>query len=43
MFSHVTLGTNDMPRAREFYDAVLGTLGLNKVGSSTFQVDWSGG
>ena len=27
MFSHVTLGTNDMPRARRFYDAVLGVLG----------------
>ncbi len=27
MFSHVTLGTNDMPRAVTFYDAVLGALG----------------
>ena len=27
MFSHVTIGTNDMRRARVFYDAVLATLG----------------
>jgi catechol 2,3-dioxygenase-like lactoylglutathione lyase family enzyme len=28
MFSHVMLGTNDLPRAKAFYDAVLGTLGV---------------
>lgn len=27
MYSHVTVGTNDMARARAFYDAVLATLG----------------
>ena len=27
MFSHVTVGTNDMDGARRFYDAVLSTLG----------------
>lgn len=26
MFSHVMLGTNDLQRAKAFYDAVLGTL-----------------
>lgn len=26
MLSHVSLGTNDFPRAKAFYDAVLGTL-----------------
>ena len=26
VLSHVSLGTNDFPRARKFYDAVLGTL-----------------
>lgn len=31
MFSHVTLGTNDMARARVFYDAVLTTLGLKRL------------
>ena len=27
MFSHVMLGTNDLDRAKTFYDAVLGALG----------------
>ncbi|MCF1504209.1 VOC family protein [Afifella sp. H1R] len=30
MFSHVTLGTNDMERAAAFYDAVLAPLGLRQ-------------
>jgi catechol 2,3-dioxygenase-like lactoylglutathione lyase family enzyme len=28
MFSHIMIGTNDLERARTFYDAVLGTLGV---------------
>ena len=28
MFSHVMLGTNNLDRAKTFYDAVLGTLGI---------------
>lgn len=28
MFSHVMVGTNDIERARRFYDAVLGVLGV---------------
>ena len=28
MFSHIMIGTNDLERARAFYDAVLGTLGV---------------
>jgi len=28
MFTHVMVGTNDMERARRFYDAVLGALGM---------------
>ena len=28
MFSHVMIGTNDLDRAKKFYDAVLGTLGV---------------
>ena len=28
MFSHVMVGTNDLPRARAFYDALLGQLGV---------------
>jgi catechol 2,3-dioxygenase-like lactoylglutathione lyase family enzyme len=27
MYSHITLGTNDMPRAQKFYDAVMAVLG----------------
>lgn len=27
MFSHIMIGSNDLERARRFYDAVLGTLG----------------
>ena len=26
MFSHIMIGTNDLPRAKAFYDALLGTL-----------------
>lgn len=29
--SHVSLGTNDFPAARRFYDGVLATLGLRMV------------
>src|SRR4051812_13555365 len=28
MFSHIMIGTNDLGRAKTFYDAVLGTLGI---------------
>ncbi len=28
MFSHVTLGANDIAATKSFYDAVLGTLGV---------------
>jgi catechol 2,3-dioxygenase-like lactoylglutathione lyase family enzyme len=28
MFSHIMLGANDLEKARSFYDAVLGTLGV---------------
>jgi catechol 2,3-dioxygenase-like lactoylglutathione lyase family enzyme len=28
MFSHVMIGTNDLDKAKKFYDAVLGTLGV---------------
>ena len=38
MFSHIMIGTNDIERSKQFYDAVLGTLGAgeplrNKAGS----------
>ena len=28
MFLYITLGTNDVPRAKQFYDAVMPTFGL---------------
>lgn len=28
MFSHIMIGTNDLERARAFYDSVLGALGV---------------
>ncbi|THD58272.1 VOC family protein [Phenylobacterium sp.] len=28
MFSHIMIGTNDLDRAKSFYDKVLGTLGV---------------
>jgi catechol 2,3-dioxygenase-like lactoylglutathione lyase family enzyme len=28
MFSHIMIGTNDLARAKAFYDSVLGTLGV---------------
>ena len=28
MFSHIMVGTNDLDRAKTFYDALLGTLGV---------------
>ena len=31
VISHVSLGTNDLPRARAFYDAVLATLQIRLV------------
>ncbi|MDR5651801.1 VOC family protein [Ruixingdingia sedimenti] len=31
MFSYVSLGTNDIARARAFYDAVMATLGHQRV------------
>jgi catechol 2,3-dioxygenase-like lactoylglutathione lyase family enzyme len=29
MFSHIMIGTNDLDRAKTFYDALLGTLGVS--------------
>lgn len=31
IFTHVTVGTNDLNKARSFYDTVLGTLGLKRI------------
>jgi catechol 2,3-dioxygenase-like lactoylglutathione lyase family enzyme len=31
IFTHVTVGTNDLGRARHFYDTVLGALGYKRL------------
>src|SRR5580692_8777578 len=31
IFTHVTVGTNDLAKAREFYDAVLEPLGVKRL------------
>ncbi len=31
VFTHVTVGTNDLKKARSFYDDVLGQLGLKRI------------
>ncbi|MCY1263663.1 hypothetical protein D9M68_147830 [compost metagenome] len=31
VFTHVTVGTNNLPQAREFYDDVLGKFGLKRL------------
>lgn len=32
IFTHVVLGTNDLVKATQFYDAVLGALGIQNLG-----------
>jgi catechol 2,3-dioxygenase-like lactoylglutathione lyase family enzyme len=31
LFTHVAVGTNDLTKARSFYDRVLGTLGYKRL------------
>lgn len=31
IFTHVTVGTNDLGKARSFYDTVLGKMGLKRI------------
>jgi catechol 2,3-dioxygenase-like lactoylglutathione lyase family enzyme len=40
MFSHVMVGTNDLERAKKFYDAVLGTLGVKPGAVDRHRVFW---
>ncbi len=40
MFSHIMLGTNDLDRARTFYDAVLATLGVPAGGLDRHRIFW---
>ena len=40
MIGYVTLGTNDLPRALGFYDALLGTIGAKRVFENDRGVAW---
>lgn len=40
MFSHVMIGTNDLERAKRFYDAVLGALGVSAGFVDRHRVFW---
>ena len=33
IFTHICAGTNDAAKARKFYDAALGALGINNLGA----------
>ena len=41
MIGYVTLGTNDIQRAAQFYDALLGTLGATRMMESESFIAWS--
>ena len=40
MFSHVMIGTNNLERAKTFYDAVLGTLGVPPGNVDRHRIFW---
>ncbi|MDQ6684734.1 MAG: VOC family protein [Pseudomonadota bacterium] len=40
MFSHIMTGTNDLDRAKSFYDALLGTLGVPAGSVDRHRVFW---
>lgn len=43
MLAYVTVGTNDLPRAAAFFDAVLGELGATRAMEFDRMVIWSAG
>lgn len=40
MFSHIMIGTNDLEKSKQFYDAVLGTLGVKPGFLDRHRVFW---
>ncbi|NBJ11576.1 VOC family protein [Microvirga arsenatis] len=42
MYSHTTVGANDLARARAFYEAVFAPLGLEMVYSDDTYLAWAG-
>jgi predicted lactoylglutathione lyase len=43
MIGYVTLGTNDLPRAAKFYDALLGEMGGKRMMENEQFIAWSAG
>ncbi|MFC4249909.1 VOC family protein [Sinimarinibacterium flocculans] len=43
MIGYVTIGTNDMPRAAAFYDALLAELGAKRMMEFANGIAWSNG
>jgi catechol 2,3-dioxygenase-like lactoylglutathione lyase family enzyme len=43
MIGYVTLGTNDLPRAAKFYDALLGEIGGKRFMEEDTFIAWGGG
>ena len=41
MIGYVTLGTNDLPRAAAFYDALLGEIGAKRMMENEQFIAWS--
>ena len=40
MFSHIMIGTNDLDKAKSFYDALLGTLGVQPGFVDRHRIFW---
>lgn len=40
MFSHVMIGTNDLDKAKSFYDTTLGTLGIKPGNVDRHRIFW---
>jgi len=43
MFTHVMVGTDDLERSKQFYDAVLGTLGIGEANADRDRYFYRGG
>jgi len=43
VIGYVTLGTNDLPRAAVFYDALLGELGAKRIMETDHFIGWGTG
>ena len=43
MIGYVTLGTNDLPRAAAFYDALLGAIGAKRIFEFERGISWGTG